>query len=306
MAVTQNPLEIRDGIFGQVSEDIRRVYLGDRRPWVVGFSGGKDSTALLQIIYFTLASMPKGQVGKPLYVLASDTRVETPRISARMRTELAAIENAAERDGLPVSCHLVYPKLNDTFWVNLIGRGYPSPNSRFRWCTDRLKILPVNAFIESVISQSGDAIIVLGARKAESAIRAQTMERREIEGNRLHPHISLHRAWVYTPIEDLTTNEVWTYLLNVPSPWNGSNRELVGLYKQASGGECPLVIDSSTPSCGQSRFGCWTCTVVDRDRSMEALVDCGEEHLELFRVFPSGLENGSWDLSIFGSASYRN
>lgn len=281
MAITaEDRFQIREGITQGISEDIRDAYFSDDRPWVLGFSGGKDSTALLQLVYYALARVPRRDLCKPLYVLASDTRVESPRISTRIASELAAIQNAAERDCLPFRCEMVYPKLNDTFWVNLIGRGYPSPTSRFRWCTDRLKIFPVSEFIERVVSQSGAAIIVLGARKAESSTRAQTMQKREIEGNRFRPHSDLLRALVYTPIQDMTTNEVWTYLLNAPSPWNGNNRELVTLYKQASGGECPLVIDTSTPSCGQSRFGCWTCTVIDRDKSMEALVDCGEEHLE--------------------------
>lgn len=271
---------IRDGIFRVIEKDIRDAYAADRRPWVVGFSGGKDSTACLQLIYYALTQMPRSERSKPIYVLASDTRVETPRITARMRSELEFIQTAAEHDGVPITTQIVYPKLNDTFWVNLIGRGYPSPTSRFRWCTDRLKIYPVSEFIERVVSQAGEAVIVLGARTGESSIRAQTMHRRKIDGNRFRPHVGLPKSWVYTPIEDLTTNEVWTYLLNVPSPWSGNNRELVALYKQASGGECPLVIDTSTPSCGQSRFGCWTCTVVDRDKSMEALVESGEEHLE--------------------------
>jgi DNA sulfur modification protein DndC len=50
------------------------------------------------------------------------------------------------------------------------------------------------------------------------------------------------------------------------------------MYQGATeGGECPLVVDSSTPSCGTSRFGCWVCTVVDKDRSMEAMIKNDEE-----------------------------
>jgi len=69
---------------------------------------------------------------KPVYILASDTRVETPYISARIRKEFETLQAAADRDHLPLTIHLAFPKLNDTFWVNLIGRGYPSPNTRFR------------------------------------------------------------------------------------------------------------------------------------------------------------------------------
>jgi len=272
-------IEIRASLIQAIPEDLIRAYLEDARPWVLGFSGGKDSTALLQLTYYALVKLPPNKRIKPVYVLASDTRVETPKISARIKKELELIQIAATRDNIPMSTHLVFPKLNDTFWVNLIGRGYPSPTTHFRWCTDRLKISPVSEFIRKVVDQSGEVVVVLGARKDESATRAQAMRRHEIEGSRFRPHKELLRAWVYTPIEDLTANEVWTYLMQVPSPWNGDNRGLIALYKQASG-ECPLVIDASTPSCGQSRFGCWTCTVVDTDKSMQSLVDSGEEHLE--------------------------
>lgn len=264
----------------EITADLRDSYLGDSRPWIVGFSGGKDSTMLVQLVYYTLASMRATERRKHVYVLASDTRVETPSIAARIRKELELLSIAAEHDGLPITTQIVYPKLNDTFWVNLIGRGYPSPTSHFRWCTDRLKIRPASDFIKSVVERSGSVLVVLGARKAESGTRAQTMRAREIENQKFRPHSDLPRAWVYTPIENLTTNEVWTYLLQVPSPWGGDNRGLIALYKRAAGGECPLVIDTSTPSCGHSRFGCWTCTVVESDRSMESLVELGEKNLE--------------------------
>jgi DNA sulfur modification protein DndC len=270
----------RPSVFREIVDDIKEAYLGDSRPWVVGYSGGKDSTALLQLVYAALLQLPSESLSKHVYVLASDTRVETPKISARVVTELETLRQAAQRDGLPLSAHIVYPKLNDTFWVNIIGRGYPSPTNRFRWCTDRLKIYPISEFIQRVVSESGEVVIVLGGRKAESSTRAQTMRRHVVQGNRFRPHTQLDKAWVYTPIEDLTTNEVWLYLLQARCPWDGDSKGLMRLYKQAAGGECPLVIDQSTPSCGQSRFGCWTCTVVERDKSMQAIVDSGEDHLE--------------------------
>ena len=271
-------IEVGTGIFRSISEDIIEAYLADQRFWVLGFSGGKDSTALLQLTYYSIAKLPNEKRKKHIYVIASDTRVEMPHISARVRIQLDLISASAERDGLPISTHLVYPKLNDTFWVNLIGRGYPSPNSRFRWCTDRLKIHPVSEFIRSVVNKSGSVIVVLGTRKDESSTRAQSMNRNDIKGSRFRPHQDLPKAYVYTPIQDATANEIWTYLLNVPNPWDGDNQSLVELYKQASG-ECPLIIDRSTPSCGHSRFGCWTCTVVEKDKSIESLIFAGDKQL---------------------------
>jgi DNA sulfur modification protein DndC len=83
--------------------------------------------------------------------------------------------------------------------------------------------------------------------------------------NGLNRHPDLPRVWVSNPIQFLTTEEVWAYLLQKPNPWGNDNRALYKLYANASNGECPIQIDTSTPSCGNSRFGCWTCTVVERD-----------------------------------------
>jgi DNA sulfur modification protein DndC len=123
-------------------------------------------------------------------------------------------------------------------------------------------------------------VLVLGVRRSESATRAQVMALHRKPGERLSRHSSLRSAWVYTPVEHFTTTDVWTYLLSAPNPWGSNNRDLVTMYRNAQAGECPLVIDTTTPSCGGGRFGCWTCTVVERDKSMEAMIDAGEEWME--------------------------
>lgn len=263
-----------------ILEDLRTAYLGDDRPWIVGFSGGKDSTILVQFVYMMLLSLRPEERRKKVFVLTSDTKVEMPSIVERIDHELTLLRSAAERDRLPIEAHTVYPELSDSFWVNLIGRGYPSPRPKFRWCTDRLKIYPVSKFILERVNDFGSVVVVLGSRIAESGTRAQTMATHHIEGQRFRPHTDLPKARVYTPLEHLSNDDIWMCLLNLKNPWGGDNRSLVALYKRASGGECPLVIDTSTPSCGQSRFGCWVCTVVEHDKSMESFVDDGEERFE--------------------------
>ena len=195
-------------------------------------------------------------------------------------TSLNKMNAAAASQQLPFSAHKVKPTLENTFWVNLIGRGYPAPTKRFRWCTDRMKIAPANSFILDKVAKFGEVVMVLGVRKSESATRAQVMSLHRIQGSLLSRHSTLPNAYVYTPIDDFTVDNVWTYLLQVPSPWGNNNRDLVTMYRNAQAGECPLVVDTTTPSCGNSRFGCWVCTVVSKDKSMEALVDGGENWLE--------------------------
>lgn len=278
-----------DDIYAEIVE----VYRRDRRPWVVGFSGGKDSTVTLQLLWEALSRLPQRERDKPVHVISSDTLVESPIISAYIGGIIGKINAAAKNAGMPFSAEIVLPRLEDTFWVNMIGRGYPAPYRRFRWCTDRLKIQPANRFIEEKVDHCGEVVLVLGVRRAESATRAQVMSFHRKPGELLSRHSSLRSAWVYAPIEYFTTDDVWGYLLSVKSPWGADNRQLLTLYRNAQAGECPLVVDTTTPSCGNSRFGCWTCTVVERDRSMEAMIDSGRGQVPhrsapLFSLVPSG------------------
>ena len=262
----------------QIHREIQDVYLENARPWVIGYSGGKDSTTALQLVWYALAELPPEERKYPVYVISSDTLVETPVIVSYITGTLERIETHASEQQMPFHTELVRPKTEDTFWVNLIGKGYPAPYSRFRWCTDRLKIQPANRFILDKASEHGEVILVLGSRKGESATRDQVLNLHRLKNSLLSRHTTLPNAYVYTPIVDFGLNDVWMYLLSNPPPWGGDNKQLVTLYRNANAqGECPLVVDETTPSCGNSRFGCWTCTVVSKDRSMEGLIDNGEE-----------------------------
>ena len=263
----------------KLKDEIKSQYLEDdgNKPWIVAFSGGKDSTMLLQTTWYALEELPKELLTRPIYVICNNTLVENPRILEYVDRQLKAIAKASFDKGLPIVVDQTTPQLEDSFWVNLIGKGYPAPNNMFRWCTERLKIKPTTVYIQNKISDHGEVIILLGTRSDESSQRAQSVKKHEVKGSRLRNH-PLPNAKVFAPIADVTTPEVWTYLQAVRNPWTrDKNRELVTLYKDGSGGDCPLVMDVKTPSCGNSRFGCWVCTVVSRDKSMEALVDNGEK-----------------------------
>lgn len=260
----------------EIVEDIAQAYRSDARPWVVGFSGGKDSTALLQLTYRALKTLPRSALTKHVYVVCTDTRIEPPNILEHVDDMLARVRNAAKRDELPITVHKLTAPLNNRFFVKLIGRGYPAPNRFFRWCTDRLKIRPCSEFIKERIAETGEVIVVLGVRHAEGATRSGSITRHGINGSRFSRHTDLPNAWIYTPIKHLETDALWLYLTLSEPPWGGDNERLARLYKQANG-ECPLVIDKSTPTCGGSRFGCWTCTVIKSDKSMKGFVTNGDE-----------------------------
>ncbi|MDN3380599.1 MULTISPECIES: DNA phosphorothioation system sulfurtransferase DndC [Pseudoalteromonas] len=281
--------------------DTQRVYMADKRPWVLGYSGGKDSSAVMTLIYFALLGLKPEDRHKPVFVVASDTLVETPMVVDHVDKSLKLIEEGAKREGLPITSHKVVPKSNNTFWANLLGKGYPAPTRNFRWCTERMKIDPVSTFIKERVSEYDEVIVVLGSRSQESASRAQVIKKHKIDGSDLAVHTTLSNAFIYTPIDTWSVDDVWKILrlchlkteetpygtknkwfdkydLEWENPWGGKNLVLWNLYKDSSGqGECPMVIDETTPSCGNSRFGCWTCTVVTRDRAMESLIQNGEQ-----------------------------
>lgn len=271
------------GLTGTVAElaaEIADLYLADEIPWVVGYSGGKDSTAVLQLIWNAVASIPSDRRDKPIYVISTDTLVENPIVALWVSKSLETMAAAAQAQGLPLLPRRLTPSTENSFWVNLIGRGYPAPRPKFRWCTERLKIMPSTEFITSVVQRHGEAILVLGTRKAESAARARVMDRYEKgrERHRLSPNGNLANSYVYTPIEDWSNDDVWMYLMQIRNPWGYDNKDLLTMYQGASAdGECPLVVDASTPSCGDSRFGCWVCTMVEQDRSMQAMIQNDDE-----------------------------
>jgi DNA sulfur modification protein DndC len=125
------------------------------------------------------------------------------------------------------------------------------------------------------VATYGEVVVVLGSRSEESASRAQVMKKHRIEGSRLARQGSLSNAYVFTPIDMWSADDVWEYLFSGPAPWGGDHQALFDLYKGSNAGECPLVIDTTTPSCGNSRFGCWVCTVVTQDRAMDGLIETG-------------------------------
>ncbi len=272
-----------DELFKRVVIDIRDEYLSERQtfPWIIGFSGGKDSTLVAHAVFSALLDISPSRLTRPVHVIANDTLVESPLVAAHLHQSLQEIRHAAETLALPITVATTNPNADNTFWVLLIGKGYPSPNSTMRWCTDRLKIQPTSRYILDQVAACGSAIILLGVRKDESAARRRSVEAYCNDANsRLHPHKDLKGAFVYRPVVDLATDDVWEILASNSPPWGGTHNRLIKLYRDAAGGECPIVLSQEeAPGCGtnSSRFGCWTCTVVEKDKSLQGFVDSGNQ-----------------------------
>ena len=217
----------------ELIEEIKYVYKSDERPWVIGYSGGKDSTTVVELVYKMLLSLPNEQRKKNVYIVSSDTLIENPLIKIYLNKMNKLLGEAAEKDKLPIISTMVTPPANNSFWANVIGRGFPTPrmNGSFRWCTDRLKINPSADYIRSVIKKEGQEVVVLlGVRKAESIARKRRIEGRELANRLMNRHETIQDAYVYNPIVELTTDDVWDVLLRLDggkTPWGSINNDLV-------------------------------------------------------------------------------
>ena len=263
------------------------------RPWIIGFSGGKDSTVLLTLVWLALKELRESEgvsfkLERPVYVTTNDTMVENPIIEGYLDDVLLKIETSARDQNLPFFVKKTTPNLEETFWVNVIGKGYPVPNNTFRWCTDKLKIRPTSYYLTEVTKEKGEAIVLIGTRYEESATRERSMRKHEVKGRRLSQHSISKSAYVYAPIKNLLIGDIWGIINGIDSPWGFDNSILFKIYADASADdyECPTVVtDDSHKTCGQSRFGCWTCTVVKKDKSMSSLVNNGQEWMKPLMEF---------------------
>lgn len=291
-------------------DEIQYVYLSDDRPWIIGYSGGKDSTVVTHLVYAMLKQLPPEKRHKKVYIVSSDTLVENPLIKIYLDQMLRQIETAADEthDDLPIIVKKVTPEPENSFWANVIGRGFPTPrtNGTFRWCTDRLKIAPSGKYIQSIIDEyDTEVVVLLGVRKAESTARRKRMEGRELLGHLLNRHETIKKAFVYPAIAELTTDDVWDILgaNQRKTAWGGDNNQLISLYAGADSGECPFAgissKDAQQQSCGQSRFGCWVCTVVKEDKSLNGFIRSGHRELQPLAEFRK------WLMDIRDRDEYR-
>lgn len=279
-----------------IKKEMELVYLHDQRPWMIGYSGGKDSTLLCQLVFEMLESLPEEKRWKPVYIVTSDTMVENPIVKTYMHKMSKAINKASTVKNLNVQAHIIYPEIRQTFWSLVIGLGYPTPEPPgFRWCTERLKINPSNAFTYNTIKKDGEIVILLGVRKAESAARSRSISSREIEGKLLTPHPQIAKAYVYSPLSEVRNENVWEYLLrgDGKSAWNTDNHYLYNLYQGENLSEEDSVVGQVNKDkmkvTGNSRFGCWICTMVKEDKSLKNFIDHGASELVPLRDFRNWL-----------------
>ena len=251
--------------------------------WIVGFSGGKDSTATLKVLLsaWKLAD-PRPRI---LDVIYCDTGVENPVLDGYIKRLFDELKRENIETGLPINPILLTAPVQDRFFVRIIGRGYPPPTNSFRWCTKSLRIKPVAEYISKFADQ--DAVVAVGLRANESKQRDRSM-RNHGDGHWQVQKESTGTYDLFLPVLKLGVEEVWDAVFGLGRPKSICARTLELLYRNASG-ECPIIKAPQAAPCGSGRFGCWTCTVVRKDRSAEKLIAAGSTELRPFLQFRNWL-----------------
>ena len=295
------------GVFNDTIEEMTYVYKHDDRPWLIGYSGGKDSSLLVNLVLETVARLPEHERTKKIFIVTSDTGVENPVVKRYMHTSSEKINEFSQKNNANIKADIIYPDVAQSYWSLVIGLGYPTPEPPgFRWCTERLKILPMNRYTNNIIEKYGEVIILLGVRKAESQTRRRSISSREIEGKLLIPHSDIPKAYMYNPLTEIPNELVWEYLLkdNGISAWGVDMKYLFSLYQGVDLGEEQSVVGQidkdKIPVTGNSRFGCWCCTIVKEDKSLQRFIDGGATELIPLREFRN------WLVSIRQNPEFRD
>ena len=294
-------------VFEDIIEEMTYVYKHDNRPWLIGYSGGKDSTLLVSLVIETVMRLPEKERTKHIFIVTSDTGVENPIVKKYMHSSSHKINEFSKKINANIQADIIYPEVVQSYWSLVIGLGYPTPEPPgFRWCTERLKILPMNRYTNSIIEQHGEVILLLGVRKAESSTRKRSITAREIEGKILTRHTDIPKAHVYNPLTEIKNELVWEYLLKDDgvSTWGVDMKYLFSLYQGEDLGEEQSVIGQvdkdKIPITGNSRFGCWCCTIVKVDKSLQKFIDNGSKELIPLRDFRD------WLVSIRQDPEFRD
>lgn len=235
---------------------LEQLYARNKR-WIITYSGGKDSTALVVLSLY----MKNIHQDIDLNITYSDTMMEIPQMSSVASRFLSAIE----KRGI-ANVKIVKPDIEDTYWVRMIGRGYPPPGPRFRWCTPKIKIKPSRKLHED------SGLFITGLRMGESQQRDIRLKSSCLNGgaNECGSDVWINQKGidVAAPIIHWSATEVWYFLMFPARKVLPEVQYVVDLYGNTA-----------------MRFGCWMCTVVKKDKTMIALAKSGDDKVQKLLEF---------------------
>jgi len=265
---------------------IQTEYLKNYDPWYIAFSGGKDSAAVLKLVFYALLEL--GVSIKPVTILYCDTGVEIPDINNFVKSTLNRIKRKARLFNVPFNVKIVKPRLCDRYFVKVIGRGYPPPSFRFRWCTDCLRINPIQIYIKSLNHQKN--VVLLGVRNNESHERNRIIHKYKSRNKYYLKQANNHLTMLFTPIIEYSVSDVWELLFK-DLGINIINTKLLNSLYKAANGEYDIQDDTIDILGQKGRFGCWTCTVIRKDRAISSMINKGFPQLKPLLEYRNWLYN---------------
>ena len=293
-------------------EMLRHYYLNDTRPFCVAYSGGKDSSVLVYLTIKMLENLIKEDkiLDKDVLIINSNTLAELPPVLKHLENSLVKIQDYSDLYKLPIKVKEVKPEIKNTLNVQLLGVGMPPPSNQLRWCTDKLKVFPIDKEIKENFP-NGEFISVIGTRRDESFSREARIIKKTVKDTDLKLNDRYKNASNLMPIEFWSTKDVWEYLfkqsnnlMDIDFLWK--------IYSDASGKdtkECTFVgaggkhIEEGKIGCGVSRFGCWQCYMVrDKDKSLDGLMQSGYENIDLYKEY----RDWFWDITQQGWEKTRD
>ena len=249
---------------------------------LLAFSSGKDSSCVANLMLNAAINLLKAGFKVPKMIIShSDTGVESPVVRALADGELEKMRKFAEQHGLPLEIRIGRPTLSANFATRVIGgRALPPFPQSKRDCSTDWKAL-VGQRISNQVAKEHDArdpavVTLIGTRSNESATRrVKTAARKETP----------HEIWYsvtgearLSPILDWETDDVWTYLGECAAGEHLSYSDFqatMEFYADAGASSCVIVADmkssATSKACG-ARAGCWTCSAVSADHSVQNMI----------------------------------
>jgi DNA sulfur modification protein DndC len=244
-----------------------REYGARYKHWALAYSGGKDSGATVAA---TVHLIDTKRVPKPesLTVVYVDTRLEAPPLIA---VAYDLLEEVRRRG---YSARVVQPKLDHRFFVYMLGYGVVAPSGQFRWCTEKLKVDPMNAALAELYEQTQEKfLMLLGVRKGESIVRDEritvscTRDGGECGQGWFVHTTPTEYADQLSPLLHWRLCNVWDWLMLYES----EHKFKTHFVAQAYG-----IDEEDSPADVNSRTGCVGCNLVDEDNMLARLLKMQE------------------------------
>ena len=251
-----------------------------KRNWIITYSGGKDST-LLTVIACEIMRRKLSWKPESIDVIYCDTLEEIPPMHQAALKFLRYIKRIAAENSLKIQTHVTKPASDQTYWYLMLGKGYPAPHRMFWWCTERLKIDPVKKKLAELNHQE-DSAVLTGVRFGESDRRDAKMHKASqcMGEGECGQVLEYHGA--LAPIAHWKTCQVWDLLALYAPSWGWPTETIVKLY-----GDKPI------------RFGCWTCTLIERDQALSSVTESKQwKHLSTLADFRQKILDTSADANL--------